>query len=131
MQRIKAFSFFRSVLVEAIAPFYTHSLESYVSELDAEVASLGKLTKLEAGYVPFPVFPPIYWDYRCEECRQYASGTCKWVQGAIARDGFCVLWVPPKVFEKPFTWAKRVDKAPGIVLRSVTNLVTTQFWKER
>ena len=61
----------RTVPLEAVAPFDPKPLEGLISEVDADVAANSKYTKLEAGYVPVPVIPPIYWDYRCEQCRQF------------------------------------------------------------
>lgn len=118
----------RTVALQSIAPINAGPLENYVSEIDREVAAQGKFTKFEAGYAPFPIFPPVFWDYRCIECRQFREpNQCRWVQGDIAQDGWCSIWVPPENFERPFTWITRIRKAPGIAVRSIQNLSALVF----
>jgi len=61
----------RVVAFSAITPFNSKPLEGLIAEIDADVAANGKYTKPEAGYVPVSVVPPLYWDYRCEQCRKF------------------------------------------------------------
>lgn len=113
-----------TVAVDVIAPFNNQPLESWVAEVEQDIRAHGQLSRFAAGYVPVPIFPPIYWDYRCEECRVFVEpGRCRWIEGNIARDGFCSVWTPPAKFERPFTWVTRIRSAPEIVLRSIKSIL--------
>jgi len=64
------------------APDWLFSIRQYVR-------TQGQLSKLEAGYVPLGL--PLF---QCSNCVAFeaATGTCKWVAGAIEPQAACSMW---------------------------------------
>ena len=108
------------------ATFAPGRLDALVREREAQVARDGKFTKLEAGYIAAPP-PPLFWEYTCSQCRFWQTGACAIVQGRIDQVGFCVLWLPPKGYEAPFTWVGRRDTALATTRRAIKNLASDPF----
>ncbi|KKL72062.1 hypothetical protein LCGC14_2088640, partial [marine sediment metagenome] len=116
-------SIFTAALDATIAPGL---LDDLATEREDEVARNGKFTKLDVGYIAAPP-PPLFWEYRCSECRYWQTGACAIVQGRIDQVGYCVQWIPPKGYEAPFTWIGRRDTALATTRRAVKNLASDPF----
>jgi|GEM_PF-5509034 len=84
-------SIFTAALDATIAPGL---LDDLATEREDEVARNGKFTKLDVGYIAAPP-PPLFWEYRCSECRYWQTGACAIVQGRIDQVGYCVRPVDP------------------------------------
>ena len=87
-------------------------VQRWVSEIEAQVSTRGKLTQSEVVYIDISP-PPFFWDYKCLKCRWWGptvglgDQTCKVVEGVISSQGWCAIWVPPHGY-KAFTWPKEL-----------------------
>ena len=84
-----------------------HLVQSWVNELDKQVLSNGKFSKLQVIYAPVSP-PPVFWDYKCKKCRVWMGPNgCKWVKGNISPNGWCVIWLPPTQYRE-LSWPKEL-----------------------
>lgn len=115
MNTFLPYMLFKSITIAARnATIQPGVMQAWIDEIEAQVDSQGKFTKSAVGYRTFSP-PPVFWDYKCAKCRAWIQleamgytvypGQCKWVEGEIARNGWCSIWLPPD--DKPvLSWIK-------------------------
>ena len=88
-------------------------LDPWVNALEQHVVKNGKFSKFSVMYAPVQP-PPFFWDYNCQNCTAFQEpNKCKWVEGFIARGGWCAIQIhQPGV--KQFSWPARfIKQVPG------------------
>jgi hypothetical protein len=97
-------------------------------KINQQVSEQGhKFSKRQVGYIAiFP--PPLFWDYRCQECRKFKeTQECEWVAGRISEVGWCTISLPKTPVEKPFSWLSRITEFPKLYAQAFSNLITDPF----
>jgi hypothetical protein len=78
------------------------------SGLRRRVIVQGKLTKIQAAFMPVTLIPPAAYFYACADCafHRQANKSCELVAGHIEPYAWCGLWLPQED-DRPLAWLTR------------------------